>query len=156
MRIDYFQLAPAIISKLRTITYEFNQFTIDNKLRVLIEARVSQINGCVYCVHLHLKDARTLGESQHKLDSLPVWYGSPFFDDREKAALAWAESLTELADTQAPEASFTPLKLHFSDLEIVELSIAISMANFWNRMASGFCRAPELNAASSKSSKYES
>jgi AhpD family alkylhydroperoxidase len=143
-RIDYFQHSPQFITKLRNITLELDQFTIDAKLRALVETRVSQINGCVYCVDLHLKESRSLGEIQQRLDSLPVWRESPYFDHREKSAFAWAESLTNIAETHATDADYNRMKQHFSDLEIVELSISIAMANFWNRMAGGFRRMPKV------------
>lgn len=146
MRIDYFLHAPELITKMRNITLGLEQFTIDAKLRALIETRVSQLNGCVYCVDLHLKESRKLGELQQRLDFLPVWKESPFFDAREKSALAWAESLTNIANTHASDADFNALKHHFTDLEIVELSISISLANFWNRMAGGFRRLPKFTS----------
>ncbi|MEQ1661910.1 MAG: carboxymuconolactone decarboxylase family protein [Thiobacillus sp.] len=148
MRIDYFSHMPGLITRLRHITLEQAQFTLDQPLRALIEARVSQLNACVYCLHLHFREARHRGESQRRLDSLMVWHESPLFDAREKAALAWADALTLLPDTRAEESVFAALKLHFSDLEIVELSLAISLANFWNRMASGFRREPEFETTS--------
>lgn len=143
-RIDYYLHAPELITKMRNITQGLEQFTIDAKLRALVETRVSQINGCAYCVDLHLKESRKLGELQQRLDSLSVWKESPFFDEREKAALAWAESLTNIAQTHAADAEFNVIKQHFAELEIVELSISISLANFWNRMAGGFRRMPKL------------
>ena len=145
MRIDYFLHAPELITKLRNITQGLEQFTIDAKLRALVETRVSQVNSCVYCVDLHIKESRKLGELQQRLDSLPVWKESPFFEEREKAALAWAESLTNIAQTHAGETEYSTMKQFFSDLEIVELSISISLANFWNRMAGGFRRLPKLS-----------
>lgn len=148
-RIDYFLHTPELISKLRNLTQELEQFTLDAKLRALVETRVSQINGCAYCVDLHLKESRKLGESQQRLDSLPVWKESPFFDAREKAALAWAESLTHIAETHAADAEYHALKPYFSDLEIVELSLSISLANFWNRMAGGFHRMPKMESIKS-------
>ena len=148
MGIDYFSHKPGLVTRLRHITAEQAQFTLDPALRALIEARVSQLNACVYCLHLHFREALHLGESQRRLDSLTVWHESPLFNAREKAALAWAESLTRLPDSRADDAVFAALKMHYSDLEIVELSLAISLANFWNRMASGFRREPEFETAS--------
>lgn len=143
-RIDYFLHAPELITKMRNITQGLEQFTIDAKLRALVETRVSQVNGCAYCVDLHLRESRKLGEFQQRLDSLPVWKESPFFDVREKAALAWAESLTNIAQSHAADPEFNTLKQHYTELEIVELSVSISLANFWNRMAGGFRRMPKL------------
>jgi len=142
LRIDYFQHAPEFVTDMRKLTQAQTQFSIDARLRALIEIRVSQINGCVYCTDLHLKEARNLGESQQRLDMLPVWGEAPFFDVREKAALAWAESMTNISTSHASDKEFIALKGHFSDQEIVELSLSISLANFWNRMAGGFRRMP--------------
>ena len=147
-RIDYFKEKPELIAKLRTLTKEQGDFQLDGKLRALVELRVSQINGCVYCTDLHAREARALGEDQQRLDTLPVWRESPFFDDREKAALAWAESLTLISQTHAADAEYEAVRKHFSDLEVVELSVAVSLANFWNRMAGGFRRMPPGKATS--------
>lgn len=144
-RIDYFLHAPGLIGHLRKLTQGQELFTLEARLRALVETRVSQINGCAYCVDLHLKESRKLGESQQRLDSLPVWEESPFFDAREKAALGWAESLTHIARTHAADSQYNALKPHFSELEIVELSLSIAFANFWNRMAGGFRRMPKLD-----------
>ena len=141
-RIDYFQTKPDLITKFRALTAEQKEFTLDGKLRALVELRVSQINGCAYCTDLHSREARELGENQQRLDSLPVWRESPFFSDPEKAALAWAESLTLIAQTHAADAEYEAVRKHFSELEVVELSLAVSLANFWNRMAGGFRRQP--------------
>jgi AhpD family alkylhydroperoxidase len=141
-RIDYFKYQPEFITKLRTLTKEQAQFSVDPKLRALIEARVSQINHCVYCTDLHLREARALGETAQRLDTLAVWQESPFFDEREQAALAWAEALTLIPETHAADAEYRRLLQHFSETEAVELSISISLANFWNRMAGGFRKMP--------------
>jgi AhpD family alkylhydroperoxidase len=141
-RIDYFKTKPEAITRLRTLTAEQEQFTLDGKLRALVELRVSQINGCVYCTDLHSREARERGETQQRLDTLPVWRESPLFDDREQAALAWAESLTLIAQTHAADDEYEAVQKHFSEVEVVELSLAISLANFWNRMAGGFRRMP--------------
>lgn len=141
-RIDYFKTKPELITQLREATKEQEKFTVDAKLRAVVELRVSQINGCAYCVDLHSREARQRGETQQRLDSLPVWRESPFFNKREKAALAWAESLTLIAQTHASDAEYEAVRKHFSEVELVELSIAISMSNFWNRMAGGFRRMP--------------
>lgn len=141
-RIDYYKEKPELITKLRAITKELEHFTLDAKLRALLETRVSQINGCVYCTDLHTREARSLAEDQQRLDTLPVWREAPFFDAREKAALAWAESLTSIAESHAGDAEYAELRKHFSDQEIVEISLSVSLANFWNRMAAGFRKIP--------------
>ncbi len=146
-RIDYFKEKPELITRLRVFTQEQKEYKLEAKLRALVELRVSQINGCVYCTDLHAREAREAGESQQRLDALPVWREAPFFDEREKAALAWAESLTLISETHAGDAEYVTVCRHFSDSEVVELSIAISLANFWNRMAGGFRRMPAKSNA---------
>ncbi|HVY69878.1 MAG TPA: carboxymuconolactone decarboxylase family protein [Verrucomicrobiae bacterium] len=141
-RIDYFKEKPEFIAKLRAITKEQEGFKLDKKLRALVELRVSQINGCVYCTDLHSREARERGEAQQRLDSLPVWRDSPFFDHRERAALAWAESLTLMPESHAGDAEYETARANFSEVELVELSLAIALANFWNRIAGGFRRRP--------------
>lgn len=141
-RIDYFEAKPELITQLRELTQAQAHFQLDSKLRALVELRVSQINGCAYCTDRHAREARTLGEAQQRLDSLPVWRESPFFDAREKAALAWAESLTLISQTHAADTEYDGVRKYFSDVEVVELSLAISLANFWNRLAGGFRRLP--------------
>ncbi|MEI6084934.1 MAG: carboxymuconolactone decarboxylase family protein [Verrucomicrobiota bacterium] len=141
-RIDYFSVKPELIKRLREVTKELEHCALDAKLRSVVETRVSQINGCAYCVDLHSREARQRGETQQRLDSLPAWRESPFFDEREKAALAWAESLTLMPETHAGDVEYELVRKKFSDVEVVELSIAVSLANFWNRMAGGFRKIP--------------
>jgi AhpD family alkylhydroperoxidase len=139
-RIDYFKAKPEFITELRNITKQQTSFSLDPALRAIVELRVSQINGCAYCTDLHTREARELGVSQRKLDTLVVWKESQFFDEPEKAALAWAESLTHISQTHAAEAEYLTLQRFFVDQAVVELSLSISLANFWNRMAGGFKR----------------
>jgi len=141
-RINYYQLSPEPINKLSAISKQLSASSLAPTLRLLIELRVSQVNGCVYCVDMHSKQARQAGETQQRLDSLPAWHESPFFDVREKAALAWAESLTLVAQTRAPDSDFSALKVHFSDQEIVDLTLTISIMNTWNRISIGFRNMP--------------
>ncbi len=119
---------------------------IDEKLRALVELRVSQINGCVYCLDLHSRQARQLGESQQRLDCIAAWQEYPFFDARERAALAWAEAITHISQTHAPDSVYEQLRDHFSDREIVDLTLIIAFMNSWNRLAIGFRHLPEPEA----------
>jgi AhpD family alkylhydroperoxidase len=117
--------------------------SIGRKLRALIELRVSQINGCAYCVDLHTTEARANGETQQRLDCLPVWRECSFFAESERAALAWAEAVTHVSSTGAPDDLYDALKAHFSDQQIVDLTIIIAQMNAWNRIAVGFRHLPE-------------
>ncbi len=142
-RIDYYRTAPEPINKLASVTKYLESSSLDPGLRALVEIRVSQINGCVYCVDLHTQQARKLGEAQRRLDTLPVWYESPDFDERERAALAWAEALTHISETHAPDADYDRLAEYFSEKEIVDLTVAISLINAWNRISIGFRKLPD-------------
>ena len=115
----------------------------DAKLRALVELRVSQINGCAFCLDMHTTEARHLGESQQRLDCVAAWREAPFFTERERAALAWAEALTRVAETRAPDEIYNEVKKHFSERELVDLTAAIGMINLWNRMSVGFRSEPK-------------
>ena len=119
----------------------------DAKLRALIDLRVSQINGCAFCLDMHANEARHAGESQQRLDCLAAWREAPFFTDRERAALAWAESLTLIADTHAPDDVYAEVRKHFPEKELVDLTAAIGMINLWNRLSIGFRSEPKLRRA---------
>ncbi len=121
--------------------------SIDNKLRALVELRVSQINGCVYCVDLHSEQARAAGETQQRLDGIAVWPECPFFDESERAALAWAEAVTHLPETHAPYNVYESLKEYFSEQQIVDLTLIISLMNAWNRLAVGFRHLPDARGS---------
>lgn len=142
-RLNYYALAPATVKQLAAVNKTFETFSIPAALRALIELRVSQLNGCAYCVDMHARQARRLGELQRRLDALPVWRESPFFDERERAILAWTEALTFVADSHAPDDLYEALGQHLSEQEIVELSLIVSVMNAWNRMGVGFRKLPE-------------
>lgn len=108
---------------------------LEYSLVELVKLRASQINGCAYCLHMHSRDARSAGEREERLHLLPAWRESSLFNDRERAALGWTESVTRLAETGAPDAEFEAVKAHFNDDEIVDLTLAIAMINLWNRVA---------------------
>ncbi len=110
---------------------------LDHRLIALVKARVSQINGCAYCLHMHTEEARQLGESEARLYLLDAWHESELYSARERAALAWAETLTQIAATHAPDAVYDQARRQFSEKELADLSIAIAMINGWNRLAIG-------------------
>lgn len=134
-RIDYYRINPRAIDVLASVNKHVG--SIDPRLRALVELRVSQINGCVYCVDLHATEARHAGESQQRLDCLVVWEESTFFSDKERAALAWAEALTHVSSTHAPDELYARVRAHFTDQEIVDLNLIVSLMNAWNRMSIG-------------------
>lgn len=111
---------------------------LEHSLLELLKIRVSQINGCAYCLHMHTADARRAGESEVRLHLLAAWRESSLFSPRERAALTWAESLTRIEQSQAPDADYAVFKAEFSEAEQVKLVFAIGAINVWNRLAVGF------------------
>jgi AhpD family alkylhydroperoxidase len=113
-------------------TRELDKADIDVRLRELIRIRASQLNGCAYCVDMHTKDARAVGETEQRIYGLPVWQEMPLFTARERAALAFTESVTRAADTHVPQADFDALAARFSPTEIAALVSLIVTINAWN------------------------
>jgi AhpD family alkylhydroperoxidase len=112
--------------------------TLEPALRELVKLRASQINGCGYCIDMHTKDARAMGEDEQRLHLVSVWREAPSFSSRERAALAWTEALTLLADTGAPDDAYEAMAAEFDPSEQVALTLAIIAINGWNRLAVGF------------------
>ncbi len=106
-------------------------------LMALVNTRVSQINGCEFCLHMHTEQARKLGESEARLYLLDAWRESALYSDRERAALAWAEALTNVRESRAPDAVYEQARAAFSEKELADLSITIAMINLWNRLMIG-------------------
>jgi AhpD family alkylhydroperoxidase len=138
-RHDYRKAAPAAIDALAGINRYLDTCAIDAKLRLLIEVRVSQLNGCAYCVNLHVQQARQAGESQQRLDCLCVWREVSLFDERERAALGWAEALTRIAATHDGEdVAYAQARAQFDDKALVDLALVVAGMNAWNRIGVGF------------------
>lgn len=143
-RLDYVSInGPAIASMAAAKT---KMPTIEARLRAVVELRVSQINRCAFCVDLHTNEARKAGETQQRLDCLPVWREVAFFDDAEKAALEWTESVTLVAEYGAPDQAYHALADHYSDQQVVDLTLIISQMNAWNRIAISFGHKPDATA----------
>ena len=117
----------------------------------IIEMRASQLNGCAYCIDMHSKDARAAGESEQRLYALDAWRETPFFSDRERAALEWTEALTLITAGHAPDDVYLRVRLSFSEEELVNLTLAIVAINGWNRFAIGFRSVPGSYQPSVKS-----
>lgn len=114
---------------------------LEFKLRELVKMRASQINGCAYCIDMHSKDARAGGETEGRLYALSAWRETPFFTERERAALEWTEELTLLSTCQVGDDLYARVRRHFSEAELVKLTLAVIQINGWNRIAKTF-RAP--------------
>jgi AhpD family alkylhydroperoxidase len=117
---------------------------LEPSLLELVKMRASQINGCAYCLDMHSKDARAAGETEQRLYALNAWRETPFYTDRERAALAWTEALTLVAQDHVPDAVFEEARQHFTDEELVNLSLAVVTINGWNRLAIAFRAVPGI------------
>ncbi|MCI4353550.1 MAG: carboxymuconolactone decarboxylase family protein [Thermoplasmata archaeon] len=148
-RIDYEVVAPDATKGLAELVRFVRSGILPQPLLELVMLRASQMNGCAYCLDLHFRRARRAQVPQAQLDTLDAWTESPAFSDRERAALAWTESLTRIAPDHAPDAVWEQVRSQFSEREVVELSIAIVEINSWNRLMIGF-RTPPTFGVSSK------
>lgn len=151
IRIDYEKVAPAGYKALGGVYGYIMQSGLDDVLVELVYLRVSQINGCAYCLDLHTRDLIRSGIAPEKLALVQVWHeAGSVFDERERAALRWAETVTCVAETAIPDSEFTAVSAVFNDKEIVDLTIAIGLMNTFNRIAIGFRRPPNAALSSAK------
>ena len=134
-RLDYMKLAPDAIRAMRELEAYARRSDIEPKLRELVKIRASQINGCAYCIDMHTIDARAGGETEQRIYALSAWRESPFFSDRERAALAWTEALTLLSESHAPDAVYEEARAQFSEEELIDLNMVVIVINGWNRIA---------------------
>jgi len=133
--------APAALLAMGKSTEESG---LDKTIVELAKLRVSQINSCAFCLQIHLNVSRRLGVPQEKLDLVATWHEAGVFSDRECAALAWAETLTRLADRSVPDAAYGAVRAHFSEDEVIALSVAVANINAWNRLGAAFRFAPPI------------
>lgn len=124
----------AIVKALLETTKQVHACGLDAKLVELVMVRASQLNGCAYCIDMHTKNARQAGETEQRLYSLNAWRTAPFFSDRERAALEWAEALTLVHEEEPEEELLARMRCHFSDPELVNLTLAVGVINAWNRI----------------------
>jgi len=146
-RLNFFQASPATIEALSLFSGQLANSFGDPKLKALVELRISQINGCGFCLDLHSTEARKLGEHSQRLDCLSVWREVSFYTDREKAALAWAEAVTLVGETRVPDEVYAEAKTYFTDEQLVVLTAIIGAMNVWNRLSISFRNAPRTRAA---------
>ena len=146
------KIAPIAQSSLIAMGRQADESGIDKTIIELVKLRVSQINNCAFCLQIHLNVSRRIGVPQEKLDLVATWHEAGIFSDREGAALAWAETLTRLADRSVPNEAYEAVRRHFSEDEVIALSVAIANINAWNRLGAAFRFAPPLpkKAAESK------
>ncbi len=142
-RLNHADVAPKMRRALGGVNLALSKSSLGRVLIDLVFLRVSQLNGCAYCVDMHGHDLLKAGESMRRINAIAVWREAPYFDERERAVLAWVEALTELGNGPVPDSIYEPLKEYFSDKEIVELTYAIAVINAWNRIGVGFSLQPD-------------
>ena len=134
-RFQYAKAAPGAYQAMLGLEKYLHQCGLEEGLLHLVKLRASQINGCAFCLDMHWKDLRALGESEQRLYSLDAWRECPWYSERERAALEWTESLTLLSQEQVPDAVYETVRPHFSEKELSDLTLAVATINAWNRMA---------------------
>ncbi len=134
-RMDYKTVAPEGYQAMAKLEHYVRHSGLEPSLLELVKTRASQINGCAFCLDMHTKDARAAGETEQRLHTLSAWHETPFFTDRERAALAWTEAVTRVADTHVPDDVYEQARKHFSEKELVDLTLAVVAINGWNRLA---------------------
>ncbi len=139
-RLDYWKSSPDGFAAMRHLSTYVEGCGLEHALLELVKTRASQINGCAYCLDMHTKDARAAGETEQRLFTLSAWRETPFFSPRERAALAWTEAVTRIDEHAVDDALYAELRQHFSDKEIVDLTLAVITINGWNRLAISFRR----------------
>jgi AhpD family alkylhydroperoxidase len=140
--MNYGRIAPGAVRTLRAMQEYLDTTDLEHSLLELVKVRASQINGCAYCVDMHTKDARVLGETEQRLYALSVWRETPFYSERERAALTWTETLTRISENDVPDELYQAVRAHFSEKELVDLTLAIILINGWNRIAISFRAVP--------------
>ena len=134
-RIDYLKSARGAYHAMLGIEHYLQQCGLEESLQNLIKLRVSQINGCAYCIDMHWKDLKAAGESEQRLYGLDAWEESPYYTERERAALTWAESVTNIQEGHVPDGVFERVKEFFNDKELADWTLAVTAINSWNRLS---------------------
>ena len=137
-RLNPYRAAPEAMKALAAVQDYIQQSGLEPSLIDLVRTRASQIDRCAYCIHLHTRDARARGESEERLYLLNAWRDSPLYTERERAALAWTEAVTLVAETHVPDQVFDEVRQHFAEDELVKLTLVVAMINAWNRIAISF------------------
>jgi AhpD family alkylhydroperoxidase len=137
-RLNHFAAAPEAMRAMVEFENRVRGGGLEPGLVHLVKTRASQVNGCAYCIHMHTREARAHGETEDRLHLLAAWRESPLYTERERAALAWTEALTLVAETHAPDSDYDALRAQFSEEDQVKLTLLIGAINAWNRIAIGF------------------
>jgi len=141
-RLDYAKAAPSAVRAMLGLQAHLAQCGLEPSLQELVKLRASQINGCAYCIDMHSKDARASGETEQRLYALDAWRETPFYSERERAALAWTEAVTLVSHGHVPDSVYSEVREHFTEQEMVNLTLAVIAINGWNRLAISFRTVP--------------
>lgn len=134
-RFEVSKVAPGVYKALIGVEEYLHQCGLEEKLVLLVKLRASQINGCGFCLDMHWKDLIAAGEEPQRMYSLPAWRECPYYTDRERAALAWTDAVTLVADGHVPDSVYEEVRPFFNDKELADLTLAITAINSWNRLA---------------------
>jgi len=134
-RFDMLKLSGGAVKAMLALEQYLHSSGLDEGLIHMLKLRASQINGCAYCIDMHWKDARAVGETEQRLYGLNAWEESRYYNDRERAALAWIEAVTRISETHAPDDVYENLQEHFNEKEISDLTVLAAVINSWNRMS---------------------
>jgi len=134
-RINFIKAAPGAYQAMGALEKYLEACGLEEQLLHLIKMRASQINGCAYCLDMHSKDLRAGGETEQRIYGLDAWEEAPYYTDRERAALAWTEAVTRVADGHVPDHVYEEVRPHFSEKELADLTLAVAAINAWNRLA---------------------
>ncbi|MBE7538202.1 MAG: carboxymuconolactone decarboxylase family protein [Opitutaceae bacterium] len=137
-RLNYAAVSPKGVEAMRALETHVRQSGLDHSLLELIKTRASQINGCAFCLDMHTKDARAAGETEQRLYGLSAWREAPYYNARERAALAWTEAVTLVSESHVSDDAYEEVRRHFDEPELVNLTMAIVAINGWNRLAIAF------------------
>jgi AhpD family alkylhydroperoxidase len=134
-RFNFMKTAPGVYGAMRGLEHYLRDCGLEQPLLHLIKLRASQINGCAYCLDMHWKDPRAIGETEQRMYSLDAWRECAYYTDRERAALAWTEAVTLVTVDHVPDAVFQEACAHFNEKEMCDLTLAVAAINAWNRLA---------------------
>ena len=137
-RIDTARVRPDAYKAMTALQSYVDGSSVEQSVRLLLAIRASQINGCAFCLHMHMRDARKAGETQERLEVVSAWREAPLFTDRERAALAWAEAVTLVANSHVPDEVYEAARAEFTEQELVDLTMAAVAINGWNRLMVAF------------------
>ena len=137
-RLDYGKAAPGSVQAMYKLQKYVDESGLEHSLLELVKTRVSQINGCAFCIDMHTKDARAAGETEQRLYGLSAWREAPYYSERERAALAWAEAVTNIPQVDESDEEYEAARAQFSAEELVKLTVVVIAINGWNRLAIAF------------------